>query len=190
MAIFLCPYLTLSSFAIETLASFAVEQSVNGEQRRSFVLPQHGTLILNVPNTWKQIIRQPQGDIPPTITFSPDKGDEFKVLITPVWSPKKDIAFNKSEKIRTLIDNDLRGMLPSAVEQQVDIREFKGVDGAGYYFLVTDKAPKPGEYPYAVRAGVGVGDLLLSVTVLSRLKNSGGLRSTIKALQEARQVYE
>jgi hypothetical protein len=81
-------------------------------------------------------------------------------------------------------------MLPGAVEQQVVIQEFKGVYGTGYYFLVTDKAPKPGEYPYAVRAGVGVGDLLLSVTVLSRLKNSEGITSTIKALQKARQMYE
>ena len=182
MAIFLCMCLTQ--------ASFAVEQSASGNQRRSFTLPQHGTLILSVPSTWKNIVRQPPGDLPPTITLSPDKGDEFKVLITPLWSPKKDPTFNKPDKVRSLIDNDLRGMLPGAVEQQVVIQEFKGVYGTGYYFLVTDKAPKPGEYPYAVLAGVGVGDLLLSVTVLSRLKNSEGITSTIKALQEARQMYE
>jgi hypothetical protein len=98
--------------------------------------------------------------------------------------------FNKPEKIKTLIDNDLRGMISSAVEQQVNIQEFKGNYGEGYYFLLTDKAPKSGEYPYAVRAGVGVGDLLLSVTVLSRSKTSDGIIFAIKALQEAKQTYE
>jgi hypothetical protein len=173
-----------------TLTSFAVEQSVASTQRRSFTLPQHGTLILGVPNTWKQIVLQPSGDLHPTITFSPDKGDEFKVLITPLWSPDKDPSFNKPDKVRSLIDNDLRGMLPGAVEQQVVIQECAVAYGAGYYFLLTDKAPKPGEYPYAVRAGVGVGDLLLSATVLSRSKSSTGITSTIRALQEAEQMFK
>jgi hypothetical protein len=182
MTIFLCMCLPW--------ASFAAEQSGNGNQRRSFALPRHGTLFLNVPGTWKQSVRQPPGDLPPTITLSPDQGDEFKVLITPLWSPKKDPAFNKPDKVRSLIDNDLRGMLPSAVEQEVAIQEFKGVYGTGYYFLVTDKALKPGEYPYVVRAGAGIGDLLLSVTVLSRLKTSEGITATIKAVQGARQKYD
>jgi len=171
-------------------ASFAAEKSASGNQSRSFTLPQHGKLVLSVPSTWKQTVRQPPGDLPPTITFSPDKGDEFKALITPLWSPKKDPTFNKPDKVRSLIDNELRGMLPSAVEQEVVIQEFKGVYGTGYHFLLTDKAPKPGEYPYLVRAGAGVGDLLLSVTVLFRSKNSEGISSTIKAIQEARQIYE
>ena len=89
-----------------------------------------------------------------------------------------------------MMENNLRKMLPSAVEQQANIQEVNGTDGKGYYFLLTDKAPKPGEYPYAVRAGIGVGDLLLSVTILSRSKNSEGITATIKALQEARQQYE
>ncbi len=172
------------------LAFFAAEQSASGDQRRSFALPQGGTLILSVPSAWKQMVRQTTGHLPPTITLSPESGDEFKVLISPLGSPKKDPGFNKPGKVRSLIENDLRGMLPGAVEEKVVIHEFKGVYGTGYYFLVTDKAPKPGEYPYAVRAGVGVGDHLLSVTVLSRLKNSEGITSTIKALQEARQQYE
>ncbi len=172
------------------LTSFAAEQTDSGDRHRSFALPQHGKLTLNVPSAWIQSVRQPSGDMPPTITFSPDKGDEFNVLITPLWSPRNDSTFNKPEKVRSLIDSDLRGMLPSAVEQQASIQEFKGFYGKGYYFILTDRAPKPGEYPYVVRAGVGVGDLLLSVTVLCRSKDSDGIALTIKALQQARQRYE
>lgn len=168
---------------------FQREQEPKESQLRSFALPQHGKLALNVPSTWKQTVQRPSDDLPPTITFTPAQGDEFQVLITPIWSwsPKKDEAFNKPDKIKTQIENERNEMLPSAVEKEVPIKEFKSVDGTGFYFLLTDKAPKPGEYPYAVRAGVGVGDLSLSVTVLSRSKDAEGITATIKALQEARQ---
>lgn len=166
------------------------EQEFKEPQPRSFALPKHGQLTLNVPNTWKQTVPRPSGNLPPTITFTPAQGDEFQVLITPIWSPKKDKTFNRPDEIKTQIENERDEMLPSAVEKEVPIQEFKSVDGTGFYFLLTDKAPKPGEYPYVVRAGVGVGDLSLSVTVLSRSKDTEGITATIKALQEAKQMYE
>ena len=102
----------------------------------------------------------------PHLTFFPGQGDEFEVLITPLWNSRKDQSFNKPENVKTLIDKDLSSMLPGAVETEVPVQQFKRADGIGYYFLVTDRAPKPGEYPYVVRAVVGVDDLLLSVTIL------------------------
>jgi len=81
-------------FFCMTLISLAAEQSESGEQKRSFALPQHGKLIFSVPTTWKHSVRQPPGDLPPTITFFPDKGDEFNVLITPLWSPRNDAEYN------------------------------------------------------------------------------------------------
>lgn len=175
MAVSICLCLTLPSFAAERIAV------------RSFSIPQHGKLMLNIPSTWKQGAGDPV-KIFPTITLSPDKGDAFKVLITPIWNTKNDPNFNKSEKVKSLIYNDLREMLPSAIEKDVNIREFKGVYGNGYYFLLTDKAPKPGEYTYATRSWVGVGDFLLSVTILSRSKNSEGITSTIMALKGAKHI--
>jgi hypothetical protein len=108
----------------------------------------------------------------PTIILTPSQGDEFQVLITPLWSPDKNLTFNKEDNVRTLVQNDLKEMPAGAVEKQVSLQKFKGINGTGYHFLVTDKAPKAGDYSYAVRAGVGVGDLLLSVTILSRTKDS------------------
>jgi hypothetical protein len=172
-----------------TLESFAINHSANAVQLHSIAVDKHGTLILSVPSNWKEG-RLTSEEKFPTITFSPAKGDEFKVHITILWSPTEDPTFNEPERVRRLIDDDLRGMLPQAVEEKVNIQEFKGFYGLGYYFFLTDMAPKPGEYPYAVRAGIGVGDLLLSVTVLTRSKNSEGITSTIKALQGASQIYK
>ena len=42
----------------------------------------------------------------------------------------------------------------------------KGINYTGYYFSVTDKNREPGEYRDMTQAGMGVGNLLLHVTVL------------------------
>ena len=52
----------------------------------------------------------------------------------------------------------------------------KGINYAGYYFSVTDKNPEPGEYRDMTQAGMGVGNLLLHVTVLHRVKGLGPLK--------------
>jgi hypothetical protein len=154
-------------------------------EARSFAVPGHGSLALPVPAAWKQEVNQPPTDPSPTITFSPASGDDFKVLVTPLWSPTNDPNFNKPQAVRRLIDNETRKMLPSAVEKELAVKEFKGAAGTGYYYLATDKAPKPGEYPYMVRALAGAGDLLLSVTVLCRAKDSPAIADTLRALQQA-----
>lgn len=164
------------------------EPTIKAPKLYSVSLPQHGKLILSIPASWKRSEERAAGNLPPTIILSPKRGNEFEVLITPIWSPQKDPNFNKAPAIKSAIEQHLNQMLPTAVEKQVAIQEFKGVDGPGYYFLVSDKAaPKRGEYPYAVVAVVGVGDLVLSVTILCQGKESEGIAATIRILQEARQ---
>lgn len=157
---------------------FTCLNAQSNSQILSFPLPDHGILKLSVPKKWKHFVKQPPQSLPPTIILMPNSGDEFKVLITPLWSTGHDPDYNKPQRIRSLINGELSHMLPGAVEKQVKINEVKGVYGSGYYFLLTDKAPKPGEYLYVIRAGIGVGNLLLSVTILSRDKKSEGITET------------
>jgi hypothetical protein len=153
----------------------------------SVKLPQHGKLILNVPSSWKRSLNKANEELPPTIVLSPGKGNAFETMITPIWSPDNAPNFNNAAALKWVIGQHLKKMLATAVEKEIPIQEFKAVDGPGYYFLVTDKAPKPGEYPYAVVALVGVGDLILNVTILCKDKASDGIAATIQMLQEARQ---
>jgi hypothetical protein len=157
---------------------------------REFPIPRRGVLSMGVPASWACDIRQLPGDLPPTIIMSPNQGDDFKALVTVLWDSKGDAAFSKPETAKRLIENDLEEMRPGAVEETVRVRTFAGRDGKGYYFFVTDKAPRPGEYPYAVRANVGVGEFLLTATVLCRSKDSAGVTETIKALETAEHKRE
>ena len=168
--------------------AISTKMPADNSRPRSFPVPLHGNLVLSVPASWDQEIQQPPDNQPPTIVLSPRQGNEFEVLITPLWSPKSEPGFNNSEAMKRLVGMDLKGMLPTAVEREVPLQEFQGKQWKGYYFFMTDKAPRPGEFPYVVRAGIGVGDLLLSVTVLCRTKDSEGLQQTLKALQGAVQI--
>lgn len=154
---------------------------------RSFPVPQHGNLVLGVPESWDHEITQPPGELPPTIELTPRQGDEFRFMITPFWSMNGKEEINNPQGAKRLVSERLTSMLPTAVEKDVKIEEFQGKQGVGYYFLVTDRDPGP-TFPYAVAASVGVGDFLLHVTILSRSRDSEAIRQAIRALQGAVQI--
>jgi hypothetical protein len=153
---------------------------------RSFPVPGHGSLELNIPKEWRSEMR-PLGQLPSTISLSPSEGGEFDVMVTPLWSPKNEKDFNSPAKVKTLVDNDRKGLAPSAVEKELVLVPLNGAAAHGYYFFATDKAPKPGEFEYLYRAGVGVGDLLLSVTILTHKKDSQSVQDALASLRDARQ---
>jgi len=159
----------------------------SGTEPYSFAVPQHGSLILPIQASWISAVEKSPKRLPPTLVLRPGKGEAFELMITPLWSPTNDVNFNRPDNLKKYINAGLSQMLPSAVEKDVAIQEFSAVDGPGYYFIVTDKAPGPGEFPLAMFATVGVGDLLLSVTLLFRDKESAEMTSTLKMLQGIRQ---
>ena len=154
---------------------------------RKYPIPDHGVLELNVPTSWKSEIHKPQKDMSPTIIFKPAKGDDFQVLITVLWDKTGEKDFNSPEKIRTFVEKDGQKLLPKTVETKIILQEIKGINTAGYYFSVTDKAPNPGELRYMTRGGIGVGNLLLNVTILHRMKDSESVKEVLPMLREAKQ---
>jgi hypothetical protein len=125
--------------------------------------------------------------MPPTIIFSPATGNDFQVTMMVLWGKKEEPDFNGPEKVSTFLKKEGQKLLPRFVETEIELHEIKGVTRTGYYFSVTDKNPEPGEYRYMTRAGIGVGDLLLHVTVLHRVKASGEVKETLSMLRGARQ---
>jgi hypothetical protein len=154
---------------------------------RKYPIPEHGTLELSVPTSWKVEVHKPQEKMHPTIIFNPAKGNDFQVLITVLWGKTGDPDFNSQEKVRTFVEKDGQKLLPSTVEPNIVLQEIKGVNNAGYYFSVTDKAPNPGEYRYMTRGAIGVGNLFLNFTILHRVKDSQSVRDALSVLQEAKQ---
>lgn len=154
---------------------------------KKYPIPDHGVLELNVPTSWKSDIHKPQKDMSPTIIFKPAKGDNFQVLITVLWDKTGEKDFNSPEKIRTFVEKDGQKLLPKTVETKIILQEIKGINTTGYYFSVTDKAPNPGELRYMTRGGIGVGNLLLNITILHRMKDSESVKEVLPMLREAKQ---
>ena len=150
---------------------------------RSIPLQGHGSLILKYPDSWKEVITQSGQNMPPTIKLTSDKENQFELLITPLWNKNSNKPFEE-EQIKELLEKDGKEMLPSAAEPVLAIETFKGTNAAGYYFVLTDKAPKPNEFKFCYRMGIKVGSLLLSVTLLSNDKDSEDIKSAFAVLKK------
>ncbi len=162
---------------------------LGAEQRaiKKYPIPEHGTLELNVPTSWKGKVHKPQENMPPTIIFDPAKGNDFEVMITVLWGKTGEQGFNSQDNVRTLVEKEGQKLLPNAVETKIVLQEIRGVDHTGFYFIVTDKAPNPGEYRYMTHGAIGVGNLLLSATILHRVKESESVKDALSVLREAKQ---
>lgn len=154
---------------------------------KEYPIPGHGTLELNVPTSWQGDIQKLQENLPPTIIFGPTKGNDFQMLITVLWDNVGKPDFNSPEKVRALVEIDGKKFLPRAVETKIALREIRGPNNTGYFFSLTDKAHKPGEFQYMTRGGMTVGNLLLNVTILHRVKESESLKEALFMLREAKQ---
>lgn len=136
-----------------------------------YEVPGHGSLYLNVPSEWTDTVNYQDEALPPTIVLTPEKGDDFKILITPLWHEKGDPEFNSKNNLMDGIDITGRKLLEQSVESELKIKEIQGDQAYGYYFILTDKSlvgkeRSAGNYKYLFNSFMGVGDLLVLVTAV------------------------
>ena len=172
---------------VVTFLGTSIVFSAGTKAVEKYPIPEHGTLELNVPTSWRGDIHKPQENLLPTIIFGPTKGNDFQVLITVLWDNVGKPDFNSPEKVRALVEIDAKKILPKAVETKIVLREIRGPNNTGYFFSLTDKAPNPGEYRYMTRGAIGVGNLLLNTTILHRIKESESVKEALFMLREAKQ---
>jgi hypothetical protein len=72
-----------------------------------------------------------------------------------------------------------------SVERVLPIQEIKGVDGRGFYFAATDRAPKPGEYKYLTQGMIRVGEIALAFTILTNDGEESVVQAALKILRTA-----
>jgi hypothetical protein len=172
----------LVTLLIASIGSGAGQKAI-----RKYPIPEHGTLELNVPTPWKGELHKTRQNMPPTVIFTPSKGNDFQVMISVLWGKTGNQDFNSSEKIRTFVEKDGQKLLPNTAEGKIVLQEIKGVSHRGYYYSITDKAPNPGEYRYMTRGAIGAGNLLLNFTILHRVRDSQVVQDALSFLREAKQ---
>ena len=167
------------TFSSHTIAADAT-------QDRSYTLPERGKLVLAVPQDWSDKVSQPPNKLPPTLRFSGKPDGKFQVLMTPLWSPRRDPEFKSPASVRRIVERGAADASKQAVERNIPIVELKGNSGAGFYFFATDRAPAPGEYKYLTQGAIAVGDLVVSFTVLSNDADSAEVKAALEMLRGAR----
>ena len=150
----------------------SANQQIDDLLQKEFAIPNHGTLVLNIPQNWNSKIEQPENNLPPTITID-TYGGKLRMMITPIWKDNENNKpFNLAE-IKKLVEERGDELVQSAAEKNYTLRELNGVNLKGYYFdMLTDKkyetiSPPTGEYKYIMSAKGGIDELLLIVTFFS-----------------------
>jgi hypothetical protein len=83
----------------------------------------------------------------------------------PIWPTENGAPKPDRETLQRLAQRAAGGIKSPALEKTIEVLEFEGAAGVGYYFSVTDHAPKPGEYKYMTQGILPVGVLMLPFTV-------------------------
>ena len=155
---------------------------------RSYQLGQHGSLQLAVPHSWNDQMRQRQNDEPPTILLTPEQGYNFNVQLTPLWPAKPDAVIPDAETIKRTVSKAAGEAMPQVTETTIVTQEIQGANGSGYYFRVTDRAPKPAEFKYMIRGMLRVGDLVLAFSILSNDGAESAVADALKMLKSAQHL--
>jgi hypothetical protein len=162
-------------------------EPVEPEKPGTYTVPGHGQLQFAVPAGWtSEVRRAPSGH--PTFAFQPGSDPGIKLLVTVMWSPTGDPSFNTAESIRDIVTTVGNRLLPTAVEKAINLREIRTRSGIGYWFSLTDRAPKPGEFEYMAQGCVPAGDLLLTFTVLTRTAPPQGAQEGLALVASAVQI--
>ena len=150
-----------------------------------FELPEHGALTLFMPEGWVGELKQPGSQVPPTITIAPRSGAKFVITITVAWPIPSAYNILDENTIRSEVATAAKSAEPQSVEGVLPLLEIKGVDGRGFYFTATDRAPKPNEAKYLTQGIIRVGGISLGFTVLTNDGQEAVVRAALEMLRTA-----
>jgi hypothetical protein len=152
---------------------------------KQYRLPERGFVKMEVPAGWRDQLRQPPQSLPPTILFRAGQGQPFEILLTPIWPARADVAPSSKDSIRRQVERAADGVKGQTLEQDIALVEFAGAAGPGYYFSVTDRAPKPGEYKFMTQGIVKVSGLVVTFTILSNDGQGQVAREALSMIRSA-----
>lgn len=156
-------------------------QSVFAEEAdiRRYELRDRNSIELKIPTSWKSEMKDGPQLPYATITLQPKAGNPFDILISPIVFRGNDANSLSAKDIRRRVQAGIDVIKDRVVEKEVGVKELNGATGPGYYYTVTDRAPKPDEYKYMTSGMLRVGDLAVSFTVLT---NDGQQKTIEQAL--------
>lgn len=168
---------------ILTFAAAAPLASKESLEWHTYSLPGGGAVLLEVPVSWNEEIRQKDRSFPPTIVFRPKKGRQFEILFTPM--PSKSEQSAAIADIEASLSQSGKQHLPTAVQDFILLETLEGPQARGRYYLLTAKHPPPNEHPNVIVGGLVVGPVVASLTVLLHEPSGREAQQALRVLQSA-----
>ena len=166
--------------------------SANGGQQeieKIYRITKNRVLKLNFPLDWKDDIAPATDNSSYTIKLNPSSFVvTTRAVINVFWDTKGEKKFNNAEQVKLKLEKKGKRLLENAVQSRLNLKEIKGKTSLGYYYLLTDKAPKPGGYKFIIQGGLGVGNLLIMYTIFSNEKYSEFSTLILKMVTTAEQL--
>ncbi len=125
----------------------------------------------------------------PRLVFSPTSGAPFGVVLTPLWPTEKNAPNPERDALQKLVQHAAEQVRSVAAEPTIEVLELAGAAGVGYYFSVTDPAPKPGEYKHMTQGILPVGILLLPFTIYTNDGQQDIVTGALTMLKSASHSY-
>jgi hypothetical protein len=172
----------IPSFALTgAFASWAANTAPLPEQ---FILPNHGTLALNVSADWKASVKTPAGDSPQTILITPKHGAAFRMLLTPIWGDATRTLPDDAE-IRSVVASAAKSAEIASAQGPVAVHNIAGSGTSGYYFYAADKAATVGGWKYLRQGTVKTGDIVLTFTILTNDGQQANAKTALDMVRHA-----
>lgn len=126
-----------------------------------------GDFAVMVPRDWKHSVQEGPDGHAFTLTLFPASWRNFMIFLTPVGPKASLLAKADLDQFRAKVEETAQGMLAKAGERSAEIKELKKKEILGYYYTLTDKAPKPGEWKYMTLGMARFKELLVLFTILT-----------------------
>ena len=115
-----------------------------GEKSKvNYYIPDYGTFALIVPTSWQNEILEREKSNTLALGFKSYSNNTLEASLSTMPAPNpKSISPAEMKAFAQEMGADALG---HAIETELVLKELKGTTSTGYYFTLTDKAPKPGE---------------------------------------------
>jgi len=168
-------YMFIVLAVLTTGAVMAEEMPV----RRAYLLPGGQVLALAVPPAWIESPDSTQSHASFSIKFSPPAGPAFRVVVSVIDQRGRLLD------VRAIVERSGRERLSSGMEDRLILEDLRGPRVKGYFYRLTDRAPKPDEYTYLVQGAMSLRDLLLTFTILTNQAGAAEVTAALEMLRTA-----
>lgn len=137
-------------------------------------LSKKSNFLISLPDEYK--IEKAQGS--PSVTYEIRKDKNSLLMITPY--PGESVPL---DRLQANVARQGSGLLKNSEEEKLSLVDFKqGEQTSGYYYVLTDKEPKPGEYKYLHQGAFLIENGLIYFTFLSNEKKSKEFKTILTLL--------